>query len=95
MSQNTQGQLFLISKFFLFAWDRFPALFDSIEGQVSHDDNDASYDGRLGISSYGLSMTTLEEVFLQLGDEEEGDDEDDQVLDNVQKLPYFCSPVVL
>ena len=27
--------------------------------------------GKLGIDSYGASMTTLEEVFLRLGEEEE------------------------
>jgi ATP-binding cassette subfamily A (ABC1) protein 5 len=29
----------------------------------------------LGISSYGVSMTTLEEVFLHLGEEEEQEEE--------------------
>ena len=31
----------------------------------------------MGIQSYGVSMTTLEEVFLKLGEEEEEEDEKD------------------
>eukprot|EP00095_Tigriopus_kingsejongensis_P007732 maker-scaffold200_size264178-snap-gene-0.9 protein:Tk07732 transcript:maker-scaffold200_size264178-snap-gene-0.9-mRNA-1 annotation:"atp-binding cassette sub-family a member 5" len=43
--------------------DRFPELFTAIENDMDHH--------RLGISSYGVSMTTLEEIFLKLGEEEE------------------------
>ena len=32
--------------------------------------------GAMGISSYGVSMTTLEEVFLHIGEEEEIEDND-------------------
>lgn len=35
-----------------------------------------------GISSYGVSMTTLEEVFLHL---EKGEDEPDEAVDNLSK----------
>ena len=39
-------------------------------------ENDISSNGHLGISSYGVSMTTLEEVFLHLGEEEEVENND-------------------
>jgi hypothetical protein len=42
---------------------RFPSLFGDIEEEIRS--------GGLGIDSYGASMTTLEEVFLQLGEQEE------------------------
>ena len=38
-------------------------------------EDDISVEGDLGISSYGVSMTTLEEVFLRIGEEEEFDSE--------------------
>lgn len=43
---------------------RFSELFSEIEREISSK-------GSLGISSYGVSMTTLEEIFLKLGEEEE------------------------
>ena len=43
---------------------RFSNLFSAIENEISAK-------GALGISSYGVSMTTLEEIFLHLGEEEE------------------------
>jgi len=30
----------------------------------------------LGVQSFGVSMTTLEEVFLKIGEEDEADDDD-------------------
>lgn len=41
---------------------RFPDLFSAIESDIEKN--------HLGISSYGVSMTTLEEIFLKLGEEE-------------------------
>ena len=38
-------------------------------------EDDISVEGDLGISSYGVSMTTLEEVFLRIGEEEEFESE--------------------
>jgi ATP-binding cassette subfamily A (ABC1) protein 3 len=38
---------------------QFPQLFDSIEANKT----------KLGISSYGLSVTTMEEVFMKVGEE--------------------------
>ena len=43
---------------------KFPALFHQVEDEIANQ-------GSLGVSSYGVSMTTLEEVFLHLGEEEE------------------------
>ena len=43
---------------------QFPGLFKQVEKEIAQE-------GDLGISSYGVSMTTLEEVFLHLGEEEE------------------------
>ena len=40
-------------------------------------EDDISANGNLGISSYGVSMTTLEEVFLHLGEEEEAENADE------------------
>ena len=42
-------------------------------------ENEISWNGPLGISSYGISMTTLEEVFLHLGEEEENEDGDEEL----------------
>lgn len=44
--------------------DKFPGLFTTIEQEMASRN-------RLGIDSYGASMTTLEEVFLRLGEQEE------------------------
>ena len=43
---------------------KFPSLFHQVEDEIASQ-------GSLGVSSYGVSMTTLEEVFLHLGEEEE------------------------
>ncbi|XP_045466962.1 cholesterol transporter ABCA5-like [Harmonia axyridis] len=52
------------------AVDNFAPLFSAIEQEIN------SQNGKLGISSYGVSMTTLEEVFLHLErDEEELEEE--------------------
>ena len=48
---------------------RFPELFTAIENEIG-------VKGPLGIDSYGVSMTTLEEIFLQLGEEEEAKKEE-------------------
>lgn len=58
------------------AVDNFPPLFSAIEHEIS------TRNGRLGISSYGVSMTTLEEVFLHL---ERDDESDCALLDNLSK----------
>jgi hypothetical protein len=42
--------------------DRFPALFDYLDAHTN----------QLGISSYGISVTTLEEVFLRVGHAADG-----------------------
>nr|QST14978.1 ABCA5 protein [Diaphanosoma celebensis] len=47
--------------------DKFPALFTCLESYV----NEAKGGDDLGFTSYGVSMTTLEEVFLKLGEEAE------------------------
>lgn len=57
------------------AVDNFAPLFLAIEQEIN---NKAS---RLGISSYGVSMTTLEEVFLHL----ERDEEAEGTMDNLSK----------
>ncbi|CAN7984948.1 unnamed protein product, partial [Ixodes hexagonus] len=44
----------------------FASLFNSIETAIT--------DGTLGIKSYGISMTTLEEVFLKMGEVEKPED---------------------
>ena len=41
---------------------------------------------KLGVKSFGVSMTTLEEVFLKIGEEEEADDADHSE-DNGQARP--------
>ncbi|CAG2053674.1 unnamed protein product [Timema podura] len=57
------------------AVDNFAPLFSAIEAEKS------TRSGRLGIGSYGVSMTTLEEVFLHL----ERDEETDGTMDNLSK----------
>ncbi|XP_071448970.1 cholesterol transporter ABCA5-like [Hetaerina americana] len=54
--------------------DSFAVLFSAIEEDINNR-------GRLGISSYGVSMTTLEEVFLHL----EKDEETEDTMDNLSK----------
>ncbi|XP_059079473.1 cholesterol transporter ABCA5-like isoform X1 [Tigriopus californicus] len=51
--------------------DKFPDLFSAIESDI---DKNLS-----GISSYGVSMTTLEEIFLKLGEEEKAKKEVDEL----------------
>lgn len=46
--------------------DRFPGLFEALERTSSQG---VACSETLGIRSYGISMTTLEEVFLKLGEE--------------------------
>ena len=41
-----------------------------LKGTIQIED-DISEEGNLGVSSYGVSMTSLEEVFLRLGEEED------------------------
>lgn len=55
--------------------DNFAPLFSAIEQEIK------TKALRLGISSYGVSMTTLEEVFLHL----EKDEETDCTMDNLSK----------
>ena len=55
--------------------DNFAPLFSAIEQEIK------SKALRLGISSYGVSMTTLEEVFLHL----EKDEETECTMDNLSK----------
>ncbi|GFG35680.1 hypothetical protein Cfor_11467 [Coptotermes formosanus] len=57
------------------AVDNFAPLFSAIEYEIN------TRASRLGISSYGVSMTTLEEVFLHL----ERDEETDGTMDNLSK----------
>lgn len=57
------------------AVDNFAPLFCAIEQEINNRNS------RLGISSYGVSMTTLEEVFLHL----EREDEVDCTMDNLSK----------
>ncbi|XP_066148886.1 cholesterol transporter ABCA5-like [Euwallacea fornicatus] len=54
--------------------DHFASLFSAIEQEINNKSS------KLGISSYGVSMTTLEEVFLHL---EKGEDELDDTVDNL------------
>ncbi|KAL3270830.1 hypothetical protein HHI36_021350 [Cryptolaemus montrouzieri] len=61
------------------AVDNFAPLFSAIEQEIN------SKNGKLGISSYGVSMTTLEEVFLHLERDEE-ELEDDQVDELSKKI---------
>ncbi|XP_013402813.1 ATP-binding cassette sub-family A member 5 isoform X2 [Lingula anatina] len=49
--------------------NKFPDLFAALENP--HEGSSISMGDALGITSYGVSMTTLEEVFLKLGEEEE------------------------
>ena len=55
-----------------FLLSRFPDLFTAIEDEISAK-------GSLGIDSYGVSMTTLEEIFLHLGEEEEARKEEEEM----------------
>lgn len=55
--------------------ESFAPLFSAIEHEIK------TRTSRLGISSYGVSMTTLEEVFLHL----EKDDETECTMDNLSK----------
>lgn len=57
------------------AVENFAALFTAIEQEINNKTS------RLGISSYGVSMTTLEEVFLHL----EKDEEVECTVDNLSK----------
>lgn len=57
------------------AVENFAALFSAIEQEINNRTS------RLGISSYGVSMTTLEEVFLHL----EKDEEVECTVDNLSK----------
>ncbi len=50
----------------------FPGLFEALETQG--DDTSSAASG-MGIQSYGIAMTTLEEVFLKLGEEEDEDED--------------------
>ena len=52
-------------------------------------EDDISANGNLGISSYGVSMTTLEEVFLHLGEEEEAENADES-----NELPSLREKVI-
>ncbi|GLH01026.1 Probable multidrug resistance-associated protein lethal(2)03659 [Gryllus bimaculatus] len=61
------------------AVNRFPTLFEAIEQEI------ALKTLRLGICSYGVAMTTLEEVFLQLELDEEEGEESDNTIDNISK----------
>ncbi|CAG9770151.1 unnamed protein product [Ceutorhynchus assimilis] len=58
------------------AVDHFATLFSAIEAEINNKNS------KLGISSYGVSMTTLEEVFLHL---EKAEDEPDEAVDNLSK----------
>ncbi len=60
-------------------WFSFPGLFSEIEREIKAKDG-----GRLGIDSYGASMTTLEEVFLRLGEEDEEDKQKNGSASNVR-----------
>ena len=42
-------------------------------------ENEIFAKGPLGIDSYGVSMTTLEEIFLHLGEEEEAKKEEEEL----------------
>ncbi|XP_067014846.1 cholesterol transporter ABCA5 [Anabrus simplex] len=57
----------------------FPPLFQAIEQEIN------TRAMRLGISSYGVSMTTLEEVFLQLEPDEAEGEETDETIENISK----------
>ena len=48
-------------------------MFTSIEEEITKGSSS------LGIDSYGVSMTTLEEIFLKLGEEEEAKKEEAQL----------------
>lgn len=58
------------------AVEKFASLFSAIEQEINNKHS------KLGISSYGVSMTTLEEVFLHL---EREDEETDDTMDNLSK----------
>ncbi|XP_023723147.1 ATP-binding cassette sub-family A member 5 isoform X3 [Cryptotermes secundus] len=60
------------------AVENFAPLFSAIEHEIN------TRASRLGISSYGVSMTTLEEVFLHL-ERLERDEETDGTMDNLSK----------
>lgn len=69
---SEQARLFGKELSFVLPRDRvtsFPQLFHLVE-------KDIYGSGAMGISSYGVSMTTLEEVFLHIGEEEEIEDND-------------------
>lgn len=58
----------------------FPGLFTTFEDNNDSDETCAAT--RLGVASYGVSMTTLEEVFLQLEDTSDEVKEDSREASN-------------
>uniref|UniRef100_A0A8D8UDB1 ATP-binding cassette sub-family A member 5 n=1 Tax=Cacopsylla melanoneura TaxID=428564 RepID=A0A8D8UDB1_9HEMI len=62
------------------AVDKFADLFTAIEGEIKHNDEPS-----LGITSYGVSMTSLEEVFLQLEKDEQENEIKTEPLENMSK----------
>lgn len=59
----------------------FASLFGAIEDSIG--------EGTLGIKSYGISMTTLEEVFLKMGEVEKGDEMHLRDI-HVSANPFLC-----
>nr|QAA95900.1 ATP-binding cassette sub-family A member 4 [Diaphorina citri] len=61
------------------AVDKFAALFLAIEEDIKREES------QLGVASYGVSMTTLEEVFLQLEKDEKESDTKTGPIENISK----------
>lgn len=70
---NRQHGKELIIRLPITAVSAFPDLFAALEAK----EGDASMSKLLGIQTYGISMTNLEEVFLKLGQEAEAEEEED------------------
>ncbi|XP_022092521.1 ATP-binding cassette sub-family A member 5-like [Acanthaster planci] len=64
---------------------KFPDLFRAFEETSGQDG--ATVAKQLGIQSYGVSMTTLEEVFLKLNDEEMEDTEENEIQNATDTTP--------
>ncbi|KAL1453664.1 hypothetical protein WDU94_009984 [Cyamophila willieti] len=62
------------------AVDKFADLFTAIEGEIKNTTEQV-----LGITSYGISMTSLEEVFLQLEKDEQENETKTEPLENTSK----------
>ncbi|XP_033629986.1 ATP-binding cassette sub-family A member 5-like isoform X1 [Asterias rubens] len=68
--------------------NRFPDLFQALEEPCKESSSQKTVAQDLGIQTYGVSMTSLEEVFLKLNEEEEAEEaQADDVLGTSDRTP--------